>query len=71
YASEIKAIPACGTSITPTLIVTDAVANSISIFCNFSYTSPKQAPDVIIQGANTQLSSPEGVAVDTVPKTGG
>ena len=71
YASEIKAIPACGTPITPTLIVTDAVANSISIFCNFSYISPKQAPDVIIQGANTQLSSPEGVAVDTVPKTGG
>ena len=70
YSSYVKPIPACGTSITPTLIVTDAVANSISIFCDFTYKNPKQAPDVTITGSNTQLSSPEGIAVDTVPADG-
>ena len=69
YSSDIKPIPACGSS--PALIVTDAVANSISIFCNFHYMTPSQSPTVTIQGSNTQLNSPEGVAVATVPPTGG
>ena len=67
-------IPACGSinPATPTLIVTDAVANSISIFCNFDYknTNPSPSPTITISGSNTQLSSPEGVAVDTVPASG-
>ena len=70
YFSDIKPIPACGTTSPPALIVTDAVANSISIFCNFNYTNPSQSPTVTIQGGNTQLNSPEGVAVATVPPTG-
>jgi len=67
------AIPACKDTTTPpppALIVTDAVANSILIFCNFTYTNPLQTPTVIITGSNTQLSSPEGIAVDTVPPSG-
>ncbi len=70
YQSLVKPIPACGTTITKTLIVTDAVANSISIFCNFSYTAPAQNPTITIQGSNTSLNSPEGVTVATVPKSG-
>ena len=69
YSSLVKPIPACG-STAPALIVTDAVANSISIFCNFSYTAPTQSPNIIISGSNTQLNSPEGVTVDTVPPSG-
>jgi hypothetical protein len=64
-----QAIPACGNT-SPALIVTDAVANSISIFCNFIYTNPSQSPNITIQGSNTQLNSPEGVAVATVPPSG-
>jgi len=67
-----KPITACGSPTYPTLIVTDAVANSISIFCNFNYTNtnPSPSPTITISGSNTQLSSPEGIAVDAVSSTG-
>ncbi|MHB8421821.1 MAG: NHL repeat-containing protein [Leptospirales bacterium] len=54
----------------PALLVADGTQNAIYIYCGFNPSKQNQQPDITIQGNNTQLTSPEGLSMDTVNSSG-
>lgn len=74
-ASNISAytpagIPHCTSNpSTPALLVADGINNAIYIFCNFNPAQPGP-PTITISGGNTQLTSPEGLSIDTLDNNG-
>ena len=52
----------------PALLVADGINNAIYIFCGFNPAKPGP-PTITISGGNTQLTSPEGLSIDTLDKT--
>lgn len=62
--------PNCNSSSTsPALLVADGINNAIYIFCGFDPTKPGP-PTITISGSNTQLTSPEGMSIDTLDNNG-
>ena len=64
-----KAIPFCGNTSPPALLVADGLNNAIYIYCGFNPAKPGP-PTITISGGNTQLTSPEGMSIDTLDNNG-
>lgn len=63
-------IPNCtSNSSSPALLVADGINNAIDIFCGFNPAKPGP-PTITISGGNTQLTSPEGMSIDTLDNNG-
>ena len=63
-------IPNCtSTQTSPALLVADGINNAIYIFCGFNPAQPGP-PTITISGGNTQLTSPEGLSIDTLDNNG-
>ena len=70
-AYTITPIPGCTSTLSsPALLVSDGIQNAIYIYCGFNPAKPNQQPTITIQGKNTQLTSPEGLSMDTVDSSG-
>ncbi|MGL3711386.1 hypothetical protein ACSYAY_11130 [Leptospirillum ferriphilum] len=67
---QFASIPHCTSKATsPALLVADGINNAIYIFCGFNPAKPGP-PTITISGGNTQLTSPEGLSIDTLDNNG-